>query len=260
MLGEGSVLGGDRRQLPGGTGPLVQSQQAGGVMVPETSYYGRPGLTVTSATLTHKSTTVPVSAIASVSVQRISGAKTRWYLQGAGIGVVAAAFGVGMFALANRPGPQLIPVPAWWGVLGPLISILGVAALGIAVVALAQSIGRRNVVVGLLSGSALSIWATVADADEIKQAIDRAVTCREIGGHGPSSTADELEKLAALRNSGVLSSEEWDRAKDLYLGKPPDARAAALEHLRGLFQLHRDGVLSLSEFNTKKWEVLSKRE
>ena len=74
----------------------------------------------------------------------------------------------------------------------------------------------------------------------------------------PVSPADELGKLAELRAAGALSDDDWARAKDLFLGQRPDAQANAVEHLKQLHALWRSGVLSESEFNIKKWEVLSR--
>ena len=51
---------------------------------------------------------------------------------------------------------------------------------------------------------------------DVKQATDNEAALqqylRHVAGSGPS-TADELGKLAALRDSGVLTTEEFDRQK-----------------------------------------------
>jgi hypothetical protein len=78
------------------------------------------------------------------------------------------------------------------------------------------------------------------------------------GVAGVAGVADELSKLAALRDGGLLSLSEWERATALHLGKPPTARDAAIAQLRSLHALYRDGVLSESEFNMKKWDVLAR--
>jgi hypothetical protein len=70
--------------------------------------------------------------------------------------------------------------------------------------------------------------------------------------------ADELEKLARLRDEGVLTPEDWERAKSLFLGKPADRRQEAVVLLSQLHNLYRAGALSESEFNAKKWDVLSR--
>jgi hypothetical protein len=74
----------------------------------------------------------------------------------------------------------------------------------------------------------------------------------------PESIAEELAKLAELRDQGVIDSDDWDRAKDLYLGKTEDERDRAARELRQIHDLCRSGVLSESEFNMKKWEILSR--
>ena len=49
------------------------------------------------------------------------------------------------------------------------------------------------------------------------------------------------------------------KAKQLLLGKPPDQQQEAARLLRSLYELHRQGVLSQSEFNLKKWDILSRK-
>jgi hypothetical protein len=71
------------------------------------------------------------------------------------------------------------------------------------------------------------------------------------------SVAKEIEKLGQLLAAGVITEEEFERGKALYLGAPPDKAAAAIELLQNLDALRKKGVLSESEFNTKKWEILS---
>ena len=73
-----------------------------------------------------------------------------------------------------------------------------------------------------------------------------------------ASVVDDLAVLADLAAKGLLSTDEWERAKALYLGKPPDRRQADSALLADLHRLHEEGVLSESEFNTKKWEILSR--
>lgn len=77
-------------------------------------------------------------------------------------------------------------------------------------------------------------------------------------GADRGDVADALSKLAALAKDGLLSPDEWEQAKDLYLGKPESRRDADVRLLRELNDLHDNGVLSESEFNTKKWEILSR--
>jgi hypothetical protein len=73
-----------------------------------------------------------------------------------------------------------------------------------------------------------------------------------------ASVADGLTRLAALKEKGLLSDEEWAQAKALFLVKPSDHRQADAQVLEDLHDLYRAGGLSESEFNTKKWEILAR--
>ena len=70
--------------------------------------------------------------------------------------------------------------------------------------------------------------------------------------------ADELGKLALLAREGVISDEEFEKAKELYLGKTPDRQEAAITNLRQLHSLLKSGVLTDGEFRLKKWDILSR--
>ena len=71
------------------------------------------------------------------------------------------------------------------------------------------------------------------------------------------SLSEEIESLGRLLQTGVLTSEEFDRGKSLFLGAPPDKAAAAIELLKKLHDLREGGVITESEFNMKKWDLLS---
>jgi len=74
-----------------------------------------------------------------------------------------------------------------------------------------------------------------------------------------NSVAQEIERLGQLFLKGVITPEEFERGKTLFLGTPPDRAASAVELLQSLDALKKQGVLSQSEFNMKKWEILSER-
>lgn len=63
-----------------------------------------------------------------------------------------------------------------------------------------------------------------AQAQRNEQAFGQYV--RETAGTGTASTADELAKLADLRDRGTLSPEEFERAKAKVLSQEPVAAAA----------------------------------
>jgi len=69
----------------------------------------------------------------------------------------------------------------------------------------------------------------------------------------------ELEQLSKLAKEGLITQEEWERAKELFLGNQKSKQEELIKQLQSLFELYKKGVLSESEFNTKKWEVLSKK-
>lgn len=73
------------------------------------------------------------------------------------------------------------------------------------------------------------------------------------------SVAQEIEKLGQLFMQGAITAEEYERGKTTFLGAPPDKAASAVELLNNLNALKTQGVLSESEFNMKKWEILSER-
>jgi hypothetical protein len=76
---------------------------------------------------------------------------------------------------------------------------------------------------------------------------------------GGSTVASQIEQLGKLCAAGVISNEEFERGKQLFLGGAPDKAAVAISLLQSLAALKETGVLSPSEFNMKKWEILSER-
>lgn len=76
--------------------------------------------------------------------------------------------------------------------------------------------------------------------------------------HDRRSIADELDKLATLAQEGVITHAEFNRLKSRLAGQNSGAQDV-IRLLRGLKDLEREGVLTTSEFQMKKWDVLSKR-
>jgi hypothetical protein len=73
-----------------------------------------------------------------------------------------------------------------------------------------------------------------------------------------ANEAEDLTKLSTLAKDGLLTSDEWTRAKDLYLSKGESAQDLAIANLKQIYDLYKQGVLSESEFNSKKWEILAR--
>jgi hypothetical protein len=74
------------------------------------------------------------------------------------------------------------------------------------------------------------------------------------------SISDELSKLSQLSQEGILTEQELARAKGMLIGKEPNHIDQSIELLRSIKSLQKQGILSESEFNMKKWDILSKRE
>lgn len=232
-----------------------------GVRMPEREYYSGSKLVVSSAKLSYKGSTYPVSAVTAVHIEKLPESESEKLESRMGMGAVLTVLGailtiVGIVNAFN--GTELS------GVLIMLVGGLGAGAWGgtmtrNAWVADRKASARRNVHVRLSSGDSLMVrTATLARAKEIRDAIDQAVTDRENASGASASIADEISKLAALRDEGVITGDDWERAKDLYLGKRPSERDEAVKQLRKLHDLRRDGVLSESEFNSKKWDILAR--
>jgi hypothetical protein len=70
--------------------------------------------------------------------------------------------------------------------------------------------------------------------------------------------SDALERLATLKREGVLTEEEFERAKNGFVGATVEVGESSAALLRQLHSLYQGGVLSESEFNMKKWDILSR--
>jgi len=74
---------------------------------------------------------------------------------------------------------------------------------------------------------------------------------------GSGDVAILVRELKALRDEGVLSDDEFERAKERYLGREPDDRQAMLRTLSSLNDLRTAGVLTQVEFDIKKRDLLA---
>jgi len=98
------------------------------------------------------------------------------------------------------------------------------------------------------------------EAEEFTATLNQLVSTSASAPAAAMSVADEIAKLSQLADEGILSQEELTRAKEMFLGKPPSQIDESIRLLRNLKDLHKSGVLSESEFNMKKWDVMSKRD
>ena len=147
-------------------------------------------------------------------------------------------FGVGLEFASGPVNSTFKLIGAIWAAVGGFLFLLFLSLRGMRAV-------RGNGISEEFEGTTLVVSA---DANTIRQA----------RGASEADVASALSKLAALSKDGLLSPDEWERAKELYLGKPESRREADARLLRELNDLHDNGVLSEYEFNTKKWEILSR--
>lgn len=209
-------------------------------------FYRSKQLIVTGMKVSAGSTVFPVSAITTVE---ILGPRTAVIFDAIKLG----ALGVLMLILSpvfSSLGQQA-SVFNWFGPFGTLLIL-------VVILLVVLSLFERTLHVCPTSGN--SMLVRVYDKKtvlEMRAAVAQAMTYHANSALGAPSVADELGKLAVLRGQGIISDGDWERAKDLFLGKRPDAREQAIVQLRQLHDLYRTGVLSESEFNMKKWDVLS---
>ncbi|NBU30022.1 MAG: SHOCT domain-containing protein [Actinobacteria bacterium] len=72
------------------------------------------------------------------------------------------------------------------------------------------------------------------------------------------SMADAVAKLADLRREGLLTDEEFERAKSGFVGSSVEVTENSAGLIRQLAQLRDAGVLTDGEFRIKKWDILSR--
>jgi hypothetical protein len=75
----------------------------------------------------------------------------------------------------------------------------------------------------------------------------------------PASAIAALPALEQLRRDGALSDTEWEKAKKLVLERP-EIKETVAQKIADLYSLYRSGALSNSEFNMKKWDLLSRKQ
>jgi hypothetical protein len=110
---------------------------------------------------------------------------------------------------------------------------------------------------GLPTGTCYS--NDVASAEKFKEVFEAGVGRFKSVAASPDF-AQQLTAMNQLHQEGVLTDAEFQRAKELFLGKSPDSQQQAERTLRSLKQLKDSGVLSEAEYATKKWDVLSEKK
>lgn len=101
-----------------------------------------------------------------------------------------------------------------------------------------------------------SLWAEPHSAEPFIEQF-KAAMARYVVLAAPIDIATQIRSLQALVNEGILTAEEMRRAKDLFLGRPPDQRQLMERNLRSLHELRKTGVLNQIEFDIKKQDILA---
>lgn len=116
---------------------------------------------------------------------------------------------------------------------------------------------RASVLTVVYASGRYEEWATPTSpaATRFVEMVDDTVDRQALA----VDVADQLSKLAVLREKGALNESDWDLAKTMFLGKGTSEKEEAIDILGKLFHLHKSGVLSEGEFNMKKWDILSRR-
>ena len=109
----------------------------------------------------------------------------------------------------------------------------------------------------LISGAGIEGFSPFVEIGQLVKDIDAAKSGALVVKN-TTAAADALDQLVPLLNDGILTQEEFDRAKDGFLGATVEVRESSVGLLRQLHSLHKSGVLTESEFNLKKWDILSK--
>jgi len=227
----------------------------GGTMA-EKVYWDSDGITVTSAKLVYDKATYPIGTLRSVTDGGPPPAEVPGRFMFRSLLLIAGGI-VASFVLSVMS--SLLDLPRFGGIvfLGSFVAAV-VLYQNEVTLAKRRASQYRQVEIMLNSGKSLSVVGLVEKAEELRVALSSAIS--SINASSTSSVAEELAQLAILRDKGVLTVDDWERAKSLFLGKPRDQQDAAIAQLRKLHELQRDGVLSESEFNMKKWDVLSRGE
>ena len=109
----------------------------------------------------------------------------------------------------------------------------------------------------LVNGVAEVVTSPYREIEEIATQLDLARSGALIAAN-TAATAGAAEQLAALLNDGILTQDEFDRAKAGFIGATLEVRETSAGQIRQLHSLYKSGVLTESEFNLKKWDILSK--
>lgn len=117
----------------------------------------------------------------------------------------------------------------------------------------------KNVLVISIWGEGILMNVASNDINYAKDFVTvlKSLTAQKEALQGTKSISEELEKLSQLNKEGILTDNDMEKAKELFLGRTPEKTDQSMMLLRNINELRRQGVLTEMEFNMKKWDILS---
>ena len=106
-------------------------------------------------------------------------------------------------------------------------------------------------------GGALEVSSPYTQFEALAGNLQHAMTGASLARNS-GSVADAVSRLAELRRDGLLSDEEFERAKSGFVGSSLEITETSAGLIRQLAQLRDAGILTDAEFRIKKWDILSR--
>jgi len=159
------------------------------------------------------------------------------------------------FATKGLINKQVLPEIVWSFSL-PIHEIQG---LGISQSEKIGMFGRPIQLRMTWTGGSETYFSTFDNANEFVKTCEAAFQGK-VTVEQAKMVGDAVSRLASLLDEGLLTQEEFERAKNGFVGEPASRGDEAVGLLRQLFSLMKAGVLSQGEFNMKKWDILSQRK
>lgn len=119
---------------------------------------------------------------------------------------------------------------------------------------------RTGLLMGAIKLTRTSGRAAVFDEfhkKEIPDLVDAINAALESAKVANVDVAGLIRQLKVLHDEGVLTADEFERAKARYLGRAPDETQSLLKTLSSLNDLRKAGVLNQVEFDIKKRDLLA---
>ena len=107
------------------------------------------------------------------------------------------------------------------------------------------------------AGGAVEVFSPYSEFETLVSNLQHAMTGSALARQS-SSVADAVTRLSELRRDGLLTDEEFERAKSGFVGSSIEVTETSAGLIRQLAQLRDAGILDDAEFRIKKWDILSR--